>query len=178
MFVFCGGLDKSCSVKQLSHCIFNYINVLLKFPFFPIIWNWRDLLPTQIHLVKQHLIWQQKPRGGLTQKRLRTELQKVYSRKLLKIAPARREQTQRAFPHSSWQNRKKGLELLPRENLHQMHAICVVVIMFYLLSYLMYIFSPPWTILGDEALDRSMTIPSFFHSGYCLPNVINTFIFH
>ncbi|XP_058622743.1 uncharacterized protein zgc:163143 isoform X2 [Onychostoma macrolepis] len=32
--------------------------------------------------------------------------------------------------------------------------------------------SPPWTILGDEALDRSMTIPSFFHSGYCLPNNI------
>ncbi|KAK7174664.1 hypothetical protein R3I93_001771 [Phoxinus phoxinus] len=33
--------------------------------------------------------------------------------------------------------------------------------------------SPPWTILGDEALDRSMTIPSFFHSGYCLPNNIS-----
>ncbi|XP_077069071.1 uncharacterized protein LOC143721966 [Siphateles boraxobius] len=32
--------------------------------------------------------------------------------------------------------------------------------------------SPPWTILGDEGLDRSMTIPSFFHSGYCLPNNI------
>lgn len=32
--------------------------------------------------------------------------------------------------------------------------------------------SPPWTILGDEALDRSMTIPSFFHSGYCLANNI------
>uniref|UniRef100_A0A8C1DET8 THAP domain-containing protein 1 n=2 Tax=Cyprinus carpio TaxID=7962 RepID=A0A8C1DET8_CYPCA len=32
--------------------------------------------------------------------------------------------------------------------------------------------SPPWTILGDEALDRSMTIPSFFHSGYCLPDNI------
>ncbi|XP_072550382.1 uncharacterized protein [Salminus brasiliensis] len=26
-----------------------------------------------------------------------------------------------------------------------------------------------WTILGDEWLERSMTIPSFFHSGYCLP---------
>ncbi|XP_016388842.1 uncharacterized protein LOC107724428 isoform X2 [Sinocyclocheilus rhinocerous] len=33
--------------------------------------------------------------------------------------------------------------------------------------------SPPWTILGDEALDRSMTIPSFFHSGYCLPSNIH-----
>lgn len=33
--------------------------------------------------------------------------------------------------------------------------------------------SPPWTILGDEALDRSMTIPSFFHSGYCMPNNIH-----
>lgn len=32
--------------------------------------------------------------------------------------------------------------------------------------------SPPWIILGNEALDRSMTIPSFFHSGYCLPNNI------
>ncbi|XP_043091826.1 uncharacterized protein zgc:163143 isoform X2 [Puntigrus tetrazona] len=32
--------------------------------------------------------------------------------------------------------------------------------------------SPPWTILGDETLDRSMTLPSFFHSGYCLPNNI------
>ncbi|XP_036417428.1 uncharacterized protein zgc:163143 [Colossoma macropomum] len=29
--------------------------------------------------------------------------------------------------------------------------------------------SPSWTILGDESLERSMTIPSFFHSGYCLP---------
>lgn len=29
-----------------------------------------------------------------------------------------------------------------------------------------------WTILGDEVLDRSMTIPSFFHSGYCFPNNI------
>ncbi|XP_051996116.1 uncharacterized protein LOC127653457 isoform X1 [Xyrauchen texanus] len=28
---------------------------------------------------------------------------------------------------------------------------------------------PPWTILGDGALDRSMTLPSFFHGGYCLP---------
>ncbi|XP_066498756.1 uncharacterized protein zgc:163143 [Hoplias malabaricus] len=26
-----------------------------------------------------------------------------------------------------------------------------------------------WTILGDEFLERCMTIPSFFHSGYCLP---------
>ncbi|KAG9263937.1 hypothetical protein AMEX_G22105 [Astyanax mexicanus] len=26
-----------------------------------------------------------------------------------------------------------------------------------------------WTILGDESVDRSMTMPSFFHSGYCLP---------
>ncbi|XP_016341121.1 uncharacterized protein LOC107688084 isoform X2 [Sinocyclocheilus anshuiensis] len=33
--------------------------------------------------------------------------------------------------------------------------------------------SSSWTILGDEALDRSMTIPSFFHSGYCLPNNIH-----
>ncbi|XP_051745722.1 uncharacterized protein zgc:163143 [Ctenopharyngodon idella] len=32
--------------------------------------------------------------------------------------------------------------------------------------------SPPWNIMGDESLDRSMTIPSFFHSGYCLPNNI------
>ncbi|XP_051571395.1 uncharacterized protein LOC127450932 [Myxocyprinus asiaticus] len=30
----------------------------------------------------------------------------------------------------------------------------------------------PWTILGDEAVDRSMTLPSFFHSGYCLPKNI------
>lgn len=28
---------------------------------------------------------------------------------------------------------------------------------------------PPWAILGDDALDKSMTISSFFHSGYCLP---------
>ncbi|KAI7803154.1 uncharacterized protein zgc:163143 isoform X1 [Triplophysa rosa] len=28
---------------------------------------------------------------------------------------------------------------------------------------------PPWTILGNYALDKSMTISSFFHSGYCLP---------
>ncbi|KAG1968203.1 THAP domain-containing protein [Pimephales promelas] len=32
--------------------------------------------------------------------------------------------------------------------------------------------SPPWTILGDIDLDRTMTIPSFFHSGYCFPNNI------
>nr|XP_055049366.1 uncharacterized protein zgc:163143 isoform X2 [Misgurnus anguillicaudatus] len=31
---------------------------------------------------------------------------------------------------------------------------------------------PPWTILGDEALDKNMTLPSFFHSGYCLPKNI------
>lgn len=26
-----------------------------------------------------------------------------------------------------------------------------------------------WSILGDESVERSMTMPSFFHSGYCLP---------
>ncbi|KAI4901995.1 hypothetical protein NFI96_028652 [Prochilodus magdalenae] len=29
--------------------------------------------------------------------------------------------------------------------------------------------SPSWSILGDESLERSMTVSSFFHSGYCLP---------
>ncbi|TRZ00106.1 hypothetical protein DNTS_020302 [Danionella cerebrum] len=29
-----------------------------------------------------------------------------------------------------------------------------------------------WSILGDEGLHRSITIPSFFHSGYCFPNYI------
>lgn len=57
---------------------------------------------------------------------------------------------------------------------HQMHTTCwccsvLIVILFICL------FSPPWTILGDESLDRSMTIPSFFHSGYCLPNVMDIF---
>ncbi|XP_030638831.1 uncharacterized protein LOC115819458 [Chanos chanos] len=32
--------------------------------------------------------------------------------------------------------------------------------------------SPPWTILGDEAIYRNLTVPSFFHSGYCLPQCI------
>lgn len=45
---------------------------------------------------------------------------------------------------------------------------------FYLLC-ISYLNSPSWTILGDDALDKSMTISSFFHSGYCLPKVFHVF---
>lgn len=95
----------------------------IKISLFLVIWNWRELLPTQIHLVERCLMWQQKLRRSLTQKSLSTELQRVYSRTHPKVVLARWGQSQWAFPHSHWQNRKKGLQQRLKENLHQIHAI-------------------------------------------------------
>ncbi len=105
---------------------------------FLIIWYWRELLPTLILLVKRHLMWQQKPRRSLPHKSLSTELQRVYSRTLKKVALARREQTQRAFPHSNWQNREKGLQQRLTESLSQIHAIlwwCYSVLILFFVMY-------------------------------------------
>ncbi len=153
--MFCGGLDKSCNLRQLTTTIpFSLHKRAIKISLFLIIWNWRELLPTQ-NLVKRHLMWQQKPRRRLTQKSLSTELQRVYSRTLPKVVLARREQTKEHFHTATDRTGKKVCNSVWRRT-----SIRYMLFCFNCYSYLIYVFpcafsahrGPSWAMkLSTEA---------------------------
>ncbi len=138
------GLTNHATSDNNYYYSFSLYKRAIKMSLFLIIWYWRELLPTLILLVKRHLMWQQKPRRSLPHKSLSTERQRVYSRTVKKVALARREQTQRAFPHSNWQNRKKGLQTASDGEPQSDTCYSVVVLFFCNCDYfVMYVLFQP-----------------------------------